>query len=148
MSRNKLKKAQSYLETCLARVFEKRFQKASEQPFLTMVGSFRDPVWSKFDPGGCLGGSLQGQNCSKMGLKMTQKSSTNVVRKNSENASHVHALSMFPNSSGLFVSLFLLMQRETLCHIYPSKVRTLIHLARENLRTMPIQIQKTTFSKV
>ena len=37
---------------------------------------------------------------------------------------------MFPNSSGLFFSLFLFMQREILCHIYPRKVPTLIHLAR------------------
>ena len=45
---------------------------------------------------------------------------------------------MFPNSSGLFFSLFLFMQREILCHIYPRKVPTLIHLARgKNLRWMP-----------
>ena len=45
---------------------------------------------------------------------------------------------MFPNSSGPFFSLFLFMQREILCHIYPSKVPTLIHLARgKNLRWMP-----------
>ena len=33
--------------------------------------------------------------------------------------------------------MFLLMQRKTLCHIYPSKVPTFIHLIRgENLRWM------------
>ena len=49
--------------------------------------------------------------------------------------SKTRALSMFPNSSGPFFSLFLFMQREILCHIYPSKVPTLIHLARgKNLR--------------
>ena len=47
-------------------------------------------------------------------------------------------LSMFPNSSWRFFSFFLLMQRKILCHICPSKVPTLIHLARgENLRWMP-----------
>ena len=52
--------------------------------------------------------------------------------------SKTRALSMFPNSSGPFFSLFLFMQREILCHIYPSKVPTLIHLARgKNLRWMP-----------
>ena len=45
---------------------------------------------------------------------------------------------MFPNSSWLFFCFFLLMQRKILCHICPSKVPTLIHLARgENLRWMP-----------
>ena len=39
---------------------------------------------------GTLPGSLQGQNCSKIDLKMTQKSSTNVVRRLSENASQRH----------------------------------------------------------
>ena len=39
---------------------------------------------------GTLPGSLQGQNWSKMGLKMTQKSPTNVVRRLSENASQRH----------------------------------------------------------
>ena len=52
--------------------------------------------------------------------------------------SKTRALSMFPNSSGPFFSLFLFMQREILCHIYPSKVPTLIRLARgKNLRWMP-----------
>ena len=39
---------------------------------------------------GTLPGSLQGQNCFKMGLKMTPKSSTNVVRRLSENTSQRH----------------------------------------------------------
>ena len=52
--------------------------------------------------------------------------------------SKTRTLSMFPNSSGPFFSLFLFMQREILCHIYPSKVPTLIYLARgKNLRWMP-----------
>ena len=52
--------------------------------------------------------------------------------------SKTRALSMFPNSSGFFFSLFLFMQREILCHIYPRKVPTLIHLAMgKNLRWMP-----------
>ena len=39
---------------------------------------------------GTLPGSLQGQNYFKTGLKMTPKSSTNVVRRLSENASQRH----------------------------------------------------------
>ncbi len=39
-----------------------------------------------------------------------------------------------------FFSVFLLMQRKTLCHIYPSKVPTLIHLIKgENLWWMPLR---------
>ena len=54
--------------------------------------------------------------------------------------SKTRALSMFLNSSWLFFSLLLLMQRKTPCHIYPSKVSTLIHLIRgENLRWMPLR---------
>ena len=50
-------------------------------------------VWAQRCPRvvpGSLPGCLQGQNCSKMGLKMTPKSSTNVVQRFSENASQRH----------------------------------------------------------
>ena len=41
-----------------AHVFEKRFQKASGQQLLMIFDSFWDPIWTNFDPGGTLGGSL------------------------------------------------------------------------------------------
>ena len=79
-----------------------------------------------------------GSNLLQNGSQNDSKIIKNLTCRLPENASQRRALSMFPNSSGPFFSLFLFMQREILCHIYPSKVPTLIHLARgKNLRWMP-----------
>ena len=90
----------------------------------------RDPR----DPPRVPPGSKLLQNGSQNDSKIIK----NLTCRLSENASQRRALSMFPNSSGPFFSLFLFMQREILCHIYPSKVPTPIHLAKgKNLRWMP-----------
>ena len=96
---------------------------------------------SKGVPGWCQGPS-QGSPGSKK-LQNGCPNDSKIINKYCPEAfwkrfSKTHALSMFLNSSGLFFNLFLLMQRRTLCHIHPSKVPTLIHLARgENLRWFP-----------
>ena len=87
---------------------------------------------------GTLQGSLQGQNCSKMGLKMTEKHqqmlSKGFLKTFLKDMRSEHVSKQLL----AFFSFFLLMQRKILCHICPSKVPTLIHLARgENLRWMP-----------
>ena len=81
---------------------------------------------------------LPGSNLLQNGSQNDSKIIKNLTCRLSGNAYQRRALSMFPNSSGSFFSLFLFMRREILCHIYPSKVPTLIRLARgKNLRWMP-----------
>ena len=108
--------------------------------------SFFDDFWYFFEVWvqrcprvvpGTLQGSLQGQNCSKMGLKMTEKHqqmlSKGFLKTFLKDMRSEHVSKQLL----AFFSFFLLMQRKILCHICPSKVPTLIHLARgENLRWM------------
>ena len=85
-------------------------------------------------------GSKLLQNGSQNDSKIINKCCPEVFWKR---FSKTHALSMFLNSSGLFL-VCSYSCRGRLCvtfnHIYPSKVPTLIHLIRgENLRWMPLR---------
>ena len=108
--------------------------------FLLILGTFLSSG-SKGVPGWSQGPS-QGPSRVKFAPKWVSKWLENhqksYLQASWKRFSKTRALSMFPNSSGPFFSLFLFMQREILCHIYPSKVPTLIRLARgKNLRWMP-----------
>ena len=99
---------------------------------------------SKGVPGRCQGPSQASprvKKAAKWVSKWLQNHQKSYLQAFWKRFSKTRALSMFPNSSGLFLVCsysFRFLQREILCHIYPRKVPTLIHLARgKNLRWMP-----------